>query len=178
MAAIAASKTSDRRIVFEAARAITTTRINIRAVPLMPFGIALRPDSQNRLDWPIYSPCMSSACPAAASRFPLARIGITRSSTTAFACWCSERRHGLQASGSTLSRRPAEALDQGEEPEAPRLRARQRIFLMTSCMLSLTALGLIHSEAAEPSAKRVAGGDGCSSGVSKPIRTASFLVIL
>ena len=86
MAAIAASKTSDRRIVFEAARAITTTRINIRAVPLMPFGIALRPDSQNRLDWPIYSPCKSSACPAAASRFPLARIGITRSSTTAFAC--------------------------------------------------------------------------------------------
>jgi hypothetical protein len=95
-----------------------------------------------------------------------------------FRLLCSERRHGLQASGSTLSRRPAEALDQGEEPEAPRLRARQRIFLMTSCMLSLTALGLIHSEAAEPSAKRVAGGDGCSSGVSKPIRTASFLVIL
>ena len=54
MAAIAASKTSDRRIAFEAASAITTTKINISAVPLIALGIALRPDSQNRLDWPIY----------------------------------------------------------------------------------------------------------------------------
>jgi len=84
IAAIAARRTSDRRNAFEAATAITTTKIKIRAVPLMAFGIACRPDSQNRLDWPIYSPCISSACPPAASRFPLVRIGITRSSTTAF----------------------------------------------------------------------------------------------
>ena len=91
--------------------------------------------------------------------------------------WSAPDRGQPSGTGSPY-RGGRQVLDQGQEPQPPRPRARQRILLMTSCMLSFTVLGLIHSEAAEPSAMRVAGGVRCSSGVSRPICIASFLVIL